>query len=625
MVARNPSQHAGPLRAASDEAPGRQPDPRTQLTTRYDLLLAITAGSLAFLLALYRLSGTLANGVYYPADHDSFYHAHRILAALDSPTHLLQFDPAIHAPEGSWITWPWAYDMAMAAIAHVAVVLFHVDQPLAVLAYVAPLWAFVNAALVLGIARQLGFSLVTKIVVLACFAFSPLTQSLHRVGMLDHHFIEYSFVLATLWSGLWWFQQIGTPRAAMVLGAILGAAPAFHCGLFILQLPVLAALGIHWLRGRALPERAAAAFALSLIVSTFLFLLPSEPFRRMMFFFGLHSWFHLFIAMATSLLACELAKLRRSAGSAALLAGTALALLAVVATQLPRGGHFVSGKLAGLEDMEEVRGIQYYLSAGQPGFLSDTYSGLIWLLPLAIVGLCWRAWRQRQDRDTFLVPMTLFGVALLCFQYRFENYGSFALYFPLCSLAESARQLWPAWSSRLSAAVAGIALVAYVPALPSLAEAGVLGGGNDYALTRKIYPTLAQSCEKQPGVVLADNQDGHYITFHTRCSVIADTFILTAQHEQKFLLVDQLLHLPLREVLERAPYVRYIYVRRNDNFFASDCARRACPENAGLRQELLFAPTIPDGLRLLGELRVTGPGGDSEVLARAFAVSAPGL
>lgn len=128
----------------------------------------------------------------------------------------------IHAPEGSWVTWPWAYDAAMAMLATLAMQL-HASDPMTALAWVAPCWGLVNTALVIGITRRLRFPLLFQVVALACFATSPLTQLLHRVGMLDHHFVEYSFVLAILYLGLGWAQHPCRVRWATALGLALGA------------------------------------------------------------------------------------------------------------------------------------------------------------------------------------------------------------------------------------------------------------------------------------------------------------------------------------------------------------------------------------------------------------------
>ncbi|MFX9123828.1 hypothetical protein ABTN41_20545, partial [Acinetobacter baumannii] len=64
-----------------------------------------------------------------------------------------------------------------------------------------------------------------------------------------------------------------------MLGAWLGAAPAFHNGLFILQVPVLVTLGARWAIGRRENPKAVTFFAASLLGSTLLFLLPSQPFQ----------------------------------------------------------------------------------------------------------------------------------------------------------------------------------------------------------------------------------------------------------------------------------------------------------------------------------------------------------
>lgn len=590
------------------------------LTAQRGRWLWLPAGGLAFLLALYPLSATLANGVYLPADQDSFYHAHRVLDALAAPWRLQQFDPRIHAPEGSWVTWPWAYDMMLAGIGHLAVYGFGVKQPLAVLAYVAPLWTFVNAALLLGAARRLGLKPAWQALVMLCYACSPLTQNLHRVGMLDHHYVEYSFVLATLYFGLCWFGDISNRGAAAALGVVLGMAPAFHNGLFIVQVPVLASLGARWLRDHPKAPAAAASFAAALLLSTLLFLLPSEPFRRGMFAFELQSWFHLFVAANTALAACLLARLPRSPRSAALLLGLGLLSLTAIYSQLLHAGSFLRGRMVDLADMEEVEGVLSYVAARDFRFLNSNYSGLLWLAPASLALLCLRLRTRRDDASLFFTLCALSGFGLLLNQYRFENYGSFTLTLPLCLLAQEVAERRPRRSNIIFAGVALTACAAYAQVPGQLRRPIPLGGGPDYQMTHGIYPALAQACAERPGIVLADNSDGHYITYHTGCAVIADNFIMTPLHERKLLEAERLMGGSLREALHQAPWLRYIYVRRNDSVFDSDCAVRACAENRGLRQELLFrAGAPPQGLRLVGGVDIS-KGGSSEPLARIFEV-----
>ena len=65
---------------------------------------------LAVVSALQYADAALFGSQFIPVGNDSFYHARRILAAAFSSRGFYQFDDTIHVPEGSWVTWPWAYD-----------------------------------------------------------------------------------------------------------------------------------------------------------------------------------------------------------------------------------------------------------------------------------------------------------------------------------------------------------------------------------------------------------------------------------------------------------------------------------------------------------------------------------
>ena len=69
------------------------------IARRYSVGLWLTAGALAFLLCLYHLSATFIDGAFVPADHDSFYHARRILDALGDPLRMYQFDARSTPPK----------------------------------------------------------------------------------------------------------------------------------------------------------------------------------------------------------------------------------------------------------------------------------------------------------------------------------------------------------------------------------------------------------------------------------------------------------------------------------------------------------------------------------------------
>jgi hypothetical protein len=524
----------------------------------------------------------------------------------------VQFDPRMHAPEGSWVTWPWAYDALMAFIAGAATAA-GVRVPMSALAWVAPAWVFVNAALFLGAAARLGLSLPARALAALVFALSPLTQGLHRVGMLDHHYVEYSFVLATLYCGLGWFRDLSSLRHAMMLGAVLGAAPAFHNGLFALQIPVLAALLWLWALRRPLDPRGVPAFGAVLVGTTALFLLPSEPFRQGAFSYYLQSWFHLYIAACTASLSVLASRLRASPGRAAVIAGAGLAMAAPILAQIALGGSFVFGTLAYLDDLEELISPLSKMAHGRVFDLTQGYTGLLWLLPLGIGSLVLRLRRHAEGAMLFFAAITVFGVLLLLQQQRLQYFGSFALILPLCLLFDDVRQ----GGAVRALGVAALIVAALLPGLQRLLQTYPAGGDFRYMLTRQIYPALRAACARHPGVVLADQDDGHYIRYHSDCSVIANNFVLTPQHVEKLRLSGALLAGSLGDALARAPYVRYILVRRGDNVLDdAGCGGLACPQNNGLRQELL-AEKPPPGLRLIMEIRLP----DREPLARLYEVS----
>lgn len=590
--------------------------------SRQEAGLLLACACLGFIVCLYPLSAAVVGGTFIPADADSFYHARRILDALDHPWRVAQFDTRIHAPEGSWAPVPWAYDTLMALLASAARALGATDL-IRVLAFVAPLGAVLNVLLVHGIARQLGLGQAARLLAALGFALSPLTQSLHRVGMLDHHFVEQTFVLATLYGGLSWFGAPEDTRRAARLGLLLGVAPAFHAGLFILQLPILAGAALLWWRGRPLPASSSRAFALALAAATLLFLLPSQPFRGGLFTFTLQSWFHAYAAALTTLAFAFLARVPARATTAAggLLASLLLALPLLHDIRTALG--FLSGSTYGLAEISEMHGVLAYVHEGNLAFLNDSYTSTLWIAPFAIALLAWRAARAPADgRLILLAVAAVFGFGLLLLQYRLHYFGSvFLLLAPLWLADHLARTSSRPWLVMTVTAL--LLALAYVPASASLRRPPPPGGTVDYLLTRPLLMALHDICRQAPGVLLADANDGHYLGFHADCPTIASNIILSERDTQKLRLAGELMEGSIAQLRERAPWVRYVYVRRNDNVFASACGVD-CPENRGLRQELLGdAPPRAPGLRLLIDLRIPLDDHRSTVLARVFALLPP--
>lgn len=589
--------------------------------TRHRVLLWLATGALGAILCMYEVSGALVHGEFIPADQDSFYHARRILDAIPAPLEMYQFDPRIHSPEGSWITWPWAYDMSMAAIGHFYVSLTGSPQPLSLLAFVAPAWFLVNALLMLGITIRLRLSFPLQTVAMVFHALLPLNRGLHRVGMLDHHFIEYSFVLGTLYVGLGFFSALSYRGRAIALGTLLGMAPAFHNGLFILQLPILLTTAILWYRHQRVPPRSAYALAASLLLVTALFLLPSAPFRLGMFSFYLHSWFHLYIAACTAVLIVAFSRLpykRQNLFKLLIISG---ALAMPLASQIAGGSLWVTGQMRELTGISEVESPWHALINGRGETVLYLYSWLFLLLPIVAAGLIMQLWRTCECRADFFAVMTLFGLLLLSSQMRLEYFGSYALILPLCMLANRfGMSRYRHWVVGL---LAGLALSALLPAYLGFSSRKTAPGSDmQFAYSIDLFKVLRKVCKENPGVVLADNDDGHIITYYSECSVISNNFIMTPQHERKIAETRELLGMNSESALARRPDIRYILIRRADGILYTqrETCGDQCPENQGLRSELLFDKArIPPRLRVLAESRITVDG-NPVPFARLFSV-----
>lgn len=596
-------------------------------------LIWLLGGTIASFAALAWLPAVFIDGEVLLTGHDSFYHGRRILDAVQAPLALLQFDPRIEAPEGAWVPWPWGFDMAMAALARAVVAIAPVDDPLRVLVYVPPLWAFINAALVLAVARALRLGFTFSCVALLCFAFAPITQSIHGAGRIDHHFAEQTAVLAALLTGLLWAERTTSKARALALGAVLGCATTVHNGLFLLQLPLLAALGREWVARRAAPVGRTAnidggsvwAIGLMLVGSQVICALPSAPFRHGFFAYELLSWFHVYVAFGTATMLVLLTYTRPSARSAIAIALVAVALVGPIAAELRSGIEFVSVGLDALRDMPEARSLVDVFMAGPAGWwlAAEEYSALVWLAPITAVACAARFSKHTDLRHYYFDAFVLFGLAMLAAQQRFHPYGSFALYLPALAWAQSRFDTLP--SRWVIAGVSVVATLAYLPVLPSLAKSAVPAFDFDYVITRPIYRPLARACAERQGIVLAIHNDGHYIRFHTECSVIANNLILTRSSRAKIAEVKRLFSMSAAQLRTAAPCVRYVLARRKDNILdTSNDIRAITRANAGLRAELLLNDTAPLGFRPLFELRTKNYSTPDLPVARLFEIEGGG-
>lgn len=583
-------------------------------------LIWLLGGTIAFGLAALHVEISTLHDLIVPNGPDSFYHAHRILTLLDTGT-LIQFDPLFNAPHGEYVSWPWAYDSLIALITHTIHLISPATSSLGTMINLPPVIVFFNAGLIVILGQTLRLPLGYIFIGLLCFSISPLTQALHMIGRLDHHMIELSFVLGALILGIRYFRGIESRNTAIAFGVLLGAAPAFHNGLFILQLPFLITLFVIWITKEEI-SRSAISFGCALLLSTLIFLLPSQPFLSGLFSYYFHSWFHFYIAFCTCSICfyfCRF-KFNKKSLTATVVLGLVLSLPIVIDIQ--GALKFITADDDTYLVIEEfTRPINWENSTGIiPTVNIGEYSSLLLLLPFSVALLLYWSFINRRPENYFFVISTVFGATLLLAQYRLNYFGSFALYFPLLVIASALSKRYQAATKLIFSCLALLLVACYLPVKNSLLDSRYFGGNYDYEMTYKIYSALGTSCEQAPGTVLADYNDGHYISFHTDCAVIANNFLITPLDFDRVRFTKKLFDGSTSELLENG-WIGYVYIRREDNIFQYKSVADAMGSNSKLVAELLFSTDIPESFEVISSVDFLYPNGESQPLAKAFKIN----
>ena len=579
--------------------------------------LWLVATVVGMFLSLLVIDAAFFEGDYIPIGNDSFYHARRMLDFAVGERGFYQFDERIHVPDGNWIPWPWAYDYLMGLGAAVAVWLSPSTDPLGFLLHVPVAWLAVNVALFLAAARQAGLELRYCALAMIALALAPFLQMMHMVGRVDHHFAEFTFVLLVTVFGLRWFQSLSSKVAAIGLGVSLGFAVGFHNGLFVLQIPVLLCVGILWLRGHELPRSNLHALAAALTASTLLIVLPSGPFQQGMFQFGLLSWFHLYIAICSSVVLVLMGWRRFERKSLILLAVVCLLLVAPILGQVRHGTAFLAQEFAFLENVLEATSPFGLIGQFGINWVVAHYSWLLLIAPLVAIYFGWRGLRSTEPGELFFAIVTVFGIALMLTQFRFYYFGLFGLIAgSLWAVQRMAADMQ--WHRGLVfAGLLGAIAVAYQPPLRAkLFDIYALGGTPLYEQARPMFLDLAERCAEEPGVVLAHHHDGNYVLFHTDCSVVSNTLMLTEKDAQKVQQISEMMRLTPAALREQFPTVRYVVIRVGEFLEARDGGYRI-DTGFPLARALLVDEEPPEGFDLLGTIHSAG---DGQLYARAYSV-----
>jgi hypothetical protein len=321
------------------------------------------------------------------------------------------------------------------------------------------------------------------------------------------------------------------------------------------------------------------------------------------------SWFHLYVAFGTASIALVLTLPPRTRRSVLVLLATGTLLLIPLIQQALSAGSFLAGTSIRLDEIYEMRSLlEQIQQPNGPRHVSAAYSLFVWLLPVTLLVCIYKGWRERRSGRLFFWLSCVGGLAMLTMQYRMQYFGSFALYIPWIIVAEDLASRREEQRRIVMLAVSLIAMLLYYhPLRYQLVAPWLPANDSAFSTLRPILTSLKEACARNPGVVLADNDAGHYIRYYTECSVIANNFLLTKQHGDKIREMDRLMALHAEELPHAAPYVKYVLVRPiNIIRLKADDFRYVSysPGKSTLVLELLMEPveTIDRRFKLLDEI-----------------------
>jgi hypothetical protein len=585
----------------------------------------LLAGAGILLMAFCALSTRASahfGGELIPSNPDAFYHARRILDALMNHAPVIQFDPRIHTPEGSWLVWPWGYDQAMAWIVSLFGPFASEREAVKVLMYLPLVCIAVVIPLMVWLTWQLRMSLAMSAVAVLAFAAVPLNFARFELGNVDHHFAEQIWALLMLNCGLWLLRRPHSLAVPVVLGAVLGSAVAVHNALFLLPVLLVLGVGVAWLRGLPLPARSRLdLLGVSLVATTLLVCLPSQPWRDGKFDFALLSWFHVYVALCCAVYIAWMGRVTVTARNLALMLAVGAAALWLAYDQVAPGMQFASGKLDAIRNIKEAMSPYALLTEVGPQRFYMQVTWLFWLAVPALLLNIWWAWRSR---DAGLVLFAAVSVVLLALMQRQTRLGEFAAMSLVMTPALAVQQFgtFRPQFARLAGMLLVLSYVlCFLPVRGVMAVRWTPGGDLAYGTVRGLLDDLGRACRDKPGVVLAPLDAGHWIRYHTDCSVIGNVFLLTPQQIEKAQETEALLQLDSRQLRIERPDVKYVLayldVERARAAGMKEPTEAAVQAHLAqeplLTQELLrHGQVLPDGYEVISE--ATSP--DNAVYAR---------
>lgn len=571
------------------------------------LVFSVIGMSIAYLM---RDHATAPDGNIVPMSNDSFYHARRMVDAAGEYG-FFEYDVNMHMPEGSWVTWPWGYDYAAGKVLDLAQTVNPDVQPMAVLGWIPTLWLAINMALFIGIAARAGLRPELIAIAALAYALSTASQVLHGFAIIDHHFLELFAFLACCYSLMRWLDQPKSLSAATTLGVVLGVVPAIHTSAFILQLLVLVTLAILWMREELPAEKSLKRLAITLVATTLINVLISEPAWNGQFTMATLSWLHAYVALCSGIAIWLLTW--RAFSMSQLVRVTLICVVVGVplAGTLLLGGQFLSGQILLLDQVEEMKSpIADVLIRGEWSATFSRYSMLIVLVPVIASAFLVSLFRKPKPASVAFFVCGLFGLLMLSLQQRLIYFGIAPLIIGSVWLIALSK----AWLPRMGVALVALVVIA-VAIQPEVRQQIFrhypLGLDRDYEMTYNIFPMIEERCRLEPGLMIASSNDGHPVRYHSDCSVLTNNFILTPQHEEKAMELQRLLSMSPQAFLENMPeQTRYLFVRVRGMFeFNGDQVGLRSVEalrqvNPPLFMALAESNQAIPGFELAAELRV---------------------
>lgn len=568
--------------------------------------------------ALSWMSASFDGNQFHFLGGDSFYHATRIIATAIDVEAFYQFDPRSYAPEGAYSTWPWAYDFLMALALKGWLFLHPSADPVLFLCYVPVLWILFNGVLLARVAIELGMGPLARISTLALFMMLPITHYLHAFGRIDHHYIELTFILAALLTGLRWMEVPESIGRAAMAGFVLGLAPAFHTGLFILQLPVLANMFFIWRGQHDLPGSGGSkAFVLSLILTTGAVLMPAETAHQAFFSTHYLSWFHFYVACGTSLAICYLRTFAYSPKFLVIGFSLAAVICAPLLSEYRSLLSFAQGNIQYHWSLAEIQSLFDFARRQGVGELIARYSIVVMIAPIIFMVSLVRMIFPQDQKLGFSAGFICLGLALMMSQFRFNYFGGYALAIGLGLTVNRILSLSVGneYTRILAAVLVAISVLAPLGVLKRVEVP--LANSFNYMVTKDLYAVMKPLCDESPGVILANWDDGHYVTFHTGCSVIATTMLITQEHVEKVAQLDQFMRMRPEVIVKEFPWIKHFFVHDTRRFTIS-AERLAETGTVPVLVSELLTSRNHEGLELVDELVVRLTDGQEQPYARVF-------